>query len=204
MNESRGTLPRAEGGIERAPRRLFRARFIHPSRTLSMLRTVSAPLLLAISLLVTPSLSAQTGVGPGPHGTVLVGPAGSPQGGHYFGGLHASYSMGRWGGALQGHLGSGNGFTSRLLVAGPTVRFGVHPRVDLEIMAGAAYYAEQLGETDRSGSVTAPAAGVLVRFVTGPVHLAIGLTGWTADYTDEIATNPVPVDGLRFVVGVGR
>lgn len=173
-----------------------------------MLRTAPALLFLTMSLLVPPSLSAQgtptAGAGPGPHLAVLAGPAGSPGGGHYFGGLHASYSMGRWGGALQGHIGTGNGFASRLVTGGPTVRFGIHSRVDLEIMAGAAYYAESLDDTGRSGSVTAPAAGVLLRLMTGPVHVAIGLTGWTANYTDEVATNPVPVDGLRFVVGVGR
>ncbi len=125
-------------------------------------------------------------------------------GAHRFFGAHAGFSGERWGGSAHALLGSGNGFGSTLVSAGPTVRFPLHPRVELELMLGAAYYGESLDTTGRAGSVFGPSGAVLARVPVGPVHLAAGFTGWYASYTDEIAVNPVPAQGLRLMLGVGR
>lgn len=159
---------------------------------------------LAIALPAAAQQEGLSGIGPGFHGALLGGSAGSLGSGHMFGGVHASWSEGRWGGALQAHLGSGNEFSSRFASGGPTVRFGLHPRADLELMVGAAWYSETLDSTGRAGSVLGPAGSVLVRIPTGPVHLVVGAIGWSAEYTDELAVNPVPAGSVRFVLGVGR
>ncbi len=145
-----------------------------------------------------------SGAGPGLHGEVVAGQTAITGSVHRFGGVHASFTGERWGAGAQLQVGSGSGFSSTYFTGGPSIRIPMHPRADLQVMAGFGYYGESVDASGRSGSVFGPAASALVRIPTGPLHVAVGLTGWYAEYTDEIAVNPVPADGLRFFIGVGR
>lgn len=173
-----------------------------------MSRLAIVPTFVLILLLLADPLSARQSADstgdPGFQVALLAGQAGVSGGVHRFLGGHAAFSGSRWGAAAHGLFGRGNGYASTLFSGGPTIRFPVHPRAELEFMIGAAYYGESLDTSGRAGSVFGPSGSALVRVPAGPVHLAAGFSGWYASYTDEIAVNPVPAEGIRFILGVGR
>ncbi|TVP76657.1 MAG: hypothetical protein EA352_05185 [Gemmatimonadales bacterium] len=140
-----------------------------------------------------------------PHGSVLVGQAGTGTAVHRWLGLNAGVVHGRWGLAGEVHRGGGNGFSSMYLGAGPLIRHSVHPRLEVRVFTGIGHYREQLDRDRRSRSVTGPTAGMQFRVPAGPIVVLLGATGWLGSHQGEdTPEEAIPGRGLRLLLGVGR
>jgi hypothetical protein len=157
-------------------------------------------LLLFLALLVPGGTQAQS---VGLRASVGLGADGMGQTRHLYyggeaGGIYRSVGL-----LASGYLGSGNGFSSRLVAATPAFRAWGRGRADLFVTAGAGHYRETL-ESGPARSTTVMAAGFSGRLPAGPVRLAVGFLGFRGSLgPGEGAGPPLSVVGVRFVVGVG-
>lgn len=174
---------------------------------MSRVHLAAQALLVAAAWTAAPLLaqSAAPGAGPGVSvtGIALGGGSGGSDGAHMFGGAHAALTGARFGGAVQAHLGRGNGFRSLLFTAGPAYRHVLHPRLEGMVFAGAGIFRETLDSDGRSRSIRMPAGGVVIFTPVGPLRLAAGLTGWAGSYSGDDAPQAIPGNGMRAFVGAG-
>lgn len=162
----------------------------------------SAALVLAASLaLLSPAgaaaqhLGVRAGVGLGAEGT---GEARHLYYGGELGGVYRGVGL-----VASAAAGSGNGFSSRLLAATPTVRAWERGRADIFVTAGAGRYREVL-DSGPTRSTTVVAGGVSGRIPVGPVRLAVVVLGFRGSLgPGEEGGASVGVGGLRLLVGVG-
>ena len=161
----------------------------------------AAPALFLLLALLVPGGSEAQSVGV--RASVGLGAEGMGQARHLYyggevGGVYRSVGL-----LASGYLGSGNGFSSRLVAATPAFRAWGRGRADLFVTAGGGQYRETL-DSGPVRSTMVVAAGFSGRIPAGPVRLAVGFLGFRGSLgPGGDAGSSLSVGGVRFVVGVG-
>lgn len=134
---------------------------------------------------------------------VVAGFLGGEEEFHPFGGVEAGWAAGRFGVQTTGMYGRGNGFSSILAGAGPSLRQSLGQELTLILWGGGGWYRE-----GRSPGIARnlPVAigGASIQFPAGPLLLSAGATALTGRYSSQSAPAAVPVQSIRFSLGVGR